>query len=323
MAPSTRSPIRPLAAAPKVCRELTNVRTRFAPSPSGYLHLGHAFSALETWKAAGREPENFILRIEDIDTTRCRPEFEEAIYEDLSWLGLSWPEPVVRQSERFAEYATALEVLKDLGVVYPCFCTRKEIQEEIARSADAPHGPDGALYPGNCRGLSAIDREEKLNGGFPHAWRLDVGAAVAKIGPGPLTWFDRRLGKQDADVFLLGDVVIARKDIGTSYHLAVVVDDAAQEIELVTRGEDLLHASHVHRLLQALLDLPVPEWNHHRLINDDAGKRLAKRSGSQAIRAFRDQGMGPADVIEILAATDHLPVGTAGIPGSVARSQRL
>lgn len=269
-------------------------RTRFAPSPSGLLHLGHAHSALVAWGAAGEDPGRFVLRIEDIDASRCRPAFEQALKEDLAWLGLRWSEPTVRQSERLDHYRAALTRLQSLDTVYPCFCTRRDILEEVERSANAPHGPDGLLYPGTCRTLPATERSRRLHAGVPHAWRLDAQAAAARTGP--LQWRDQLRGTMTADPGLLGDVVIARKDIGTSYHLAVVVDDAAQGIELVTRGEDLLHATHVHRLLQCLLQLPVPQWRHHQLITDADGKRLAKRADARAIRAYRDAGLSAAEV---------------------------
>ncbi len=273
--------------------------TRFAPSPSGYLHLGHAFAALFAARAAGRGGR-FLLRLEDIDGSRARPAFEAAIFEDLAWLGLAWETPVWRQSERLAAYATALEQLKARGLLYPCFCTRKEIAAEIARAGAAPHGPAEAAYPGICRDLSATERAERLAAGVPYALRLDLeqalSAAESQHG-GSLTWHDRGRGDQPCDPRPQGDVVLARKDIATSYHLAVVVDDAAQGITLVTRGADLFEASHVHRLLQALLDLPVPEYHHHRLITDDSGARLAKRSDALAIRHLRQEGLSPQDVI--------------------------
>ena len=272
-------------------------RTRFAPSPSGLLHLGHAHSALVAWHVAGRDPGHFILRIEDIDVTRCRAEFDEALVQDLTWLGLSWSAPVLRQSERLCHYATALETLKRLGVVYPCFCTRREIREEVERSVNAPHGPDGVHYPGTCKRLSASERKVRFESGTTHAWRLNAAAAAECTGA--LTWRDRIHGTFQVNADLLGDVVVARKDIGTSYHLAVVVDDASQEIEVVTRGEDLLHCTHLHRLLQELLGLPAPLWHHHSLITDPHGKRLAKRDDAQSIRSFREAGLSVDEVIRL------------------------
>ncbi|MDF2097039.1 tRNA glutamyl-Q(34) synthetase GluQRS [Aquibaculum arenosum] len=266
--------------------------TRFAPSPSGQLHLGHAYAALFAARAA--QGGRFLLRLEDIDRSRCRAEFETALLEDLAWLGLRWEAPPLRQSERLTAYRDALERLRALGLVYPCFCTRRAIAEEIARADSAPHGPDGPLYPGLCRDISERERRERLAAGESHAWRLDVEAARRRCGP--LTWLDLEAGEQVAQPELLGDVVLARKDVPTSYHLAVVVDDAAQEITLVTRGVDLFHATHMHRLLQALLELPVPRWHHHRLITDADGERLAKRHNALSLRALRAACHSPAEV---------------------------
>lgn len=266
--------------------------TRFAPSPSGRLHLGHAHSALFAVRAAagGR----FLLRIEDIDPGRCRPEHEAGILEDLAWLGLAWEEPVRRQSEHLADYAAALDRLREAGLVYPCFCTRREIAEEIARAGSAPHGPDGPLYPGTCRRRSAAERNERLAAGEAHAWRLDLAEAQRRAGP--LTWHDLGAGEQAARPELLGDAVLARKEVPTSYHLAVTLDDALQEVGLVTRGQDLFHATHLHRLLQALLALPVPRWHHHGLLSDAEGRRLAKRHDALSLAALRAAGRSPAEV---------------------------
>ncbi len=266
--------------------------TRFAPSPTGWLHLGHAYAALFAHDEA--EGGRFLIRIEDIDGTRVRPEYEEAIFEDLAWLGLNWESPVRRQSEHFDDYRAALTRLEDLGVLYPCFCTRKEIQEEIARAGNAPQGPDGPLYPGTCRNRSPDERTGRIAKGEPYALRLDV--AKAMQGVGELTWEDRARGAFSARPGMFGDVVLARKDTPASYHLAVVVDDALQGITLVTRGEDLLEATHLHRLLQELLGLPVPEWHHHRLITDENGKRLAKRDDARSLRSLREAGWTPDQV---------------------------
>lgn len=269
--------------------------TRFAPSPTGYLHLGHAYSALFSFTEARKVGGRFLLRLEDIDTGRCRPQYEQAILEDLHWLGLEWETPVRRQSEHFSEYADALKRLDAMGLLYPCFCTRKEIQAEIARSPGAPHGPDGALYPGTCRTLTADDRRAFLDDGRSYALRLDMAAAIRQAGR--LTWHDRRAGLQVARPEAFGDVVLARKDTPTSYHLAVTHDDALQGVTLVTRGQDLFEATHIHRLLQALLDLPVPEYLHHGLLTDPhTGRRLAKRDKSLTLRALRDAGKAPCDV---------------------------
>jgi glutamyl-Q tRNA(Asp) synthetase len=259
------------------------MRTRFAPSPTGWLHLGHAFAARVAWEAAREAGGEFLVRLEDIDLTRCRPEFETAIFEDLRRLGLEWSGPVWRQSERIPIYQAALAQLQARGVMYPCFCTRQEIA-----SLGAPQGPEGPLYPGTCRALSAGQCAEMLESGRAYAWRLDTATASRQMGT--LRWTDLERGTFVADPELLGDGVLARKDIATSYHLAVTVDDAAQEISLVTRGEDLLPSTHIHRLLQALLNLPVPEWKHHRLMCDDTGKRLAKRDSARSLRSLWDQG---------------------------------
>ncbi len=262
--------------------------TRFAPSPSGWLHAGHARAAWEAHSAAagGR----FLIRMEDIDSTRCRPEYEAAILEDLSWLGLEWSPPVWRQSERMAVYAEALGRLQALGVLYPCFCTR----HDIASAGQAPQGPEGPLYPGTCRRLTSGEISEFTAAGRVFALRLDTGKASAMAGP--LSWLDLTSGLQRADPLALGDVVLARKETPCSYHLAVTIDDAAQEISIVTRGVDLFPATHVHRLLQALLDLPVPVWNHHQLVCDTAGRRLAKRDDARSLRSLRAEGLSPGDV---------------------------
>ena len=272
------------------------VVTRFAPSPSGYLHLGHAHSALFAARAAQAKGERgrFLLRIEDIDQGRCRPAFETAICEDLAWLGLAWEAPLRRQSDHFADYRAALDRLAVQGVIYPCFCTRADIQAEIARAGQAPHGPDGPLYPGMCRALGEDERESRIAAGEQHALRLDV-ARAAEIA-GSLTWCDLGEGEVAADPQSLGDVVLARKETPTSYHLAVTLDDALQGVTLVTRGRDLFHATHLHRLLQALLGLPVPDWHHHALLADESGQRLAKRHDALSIRALRAAGKLPEEV---------------------------
>ena len=274
--------------------EASAVITRFAPSPSGYLHLGHAHAALFAEGAARKAGGRFLLRIEDIDLGRCRPAFEAAILEDLDWLGLSRETPPWRQSDHLTDYRRALKRLEAEGLLYPCFCTRKEIQQEIANAASAPHGPDGPLYPGTCRRLSEATQRERLEEGQAHALRLDMEKAMARAGP--LTWVDAAKGEQQATPEIFGDVVLARKDIATSYHLAVTLDDAEQGVTLVTRGEDLFAASHVHRLLQALLALPVPRWHHHGLLADDQGRRLAKRNDALSLRALREAGESPAKV---------------------------
>lgn len=279
--------------------------TRFAPSPTGHLHLGHAHSALFAFNAARAAGGTFLLRIEDIDPNRCRPEFDAALREDLGWLGMSWPEPVRRQSEHLGDYAAALERLAALGVTYPCFCSRKDIADEIARAGNAPHlvahGPEGPLYPGLCRHLSPALAADRVAAGHPHAIRLDV--AKASDLTGPLSWVDRGSGRIAAETGLLGDIVLARREVRTSYHLSVTVDDALQGVTLVTRGQDLFHATHVHRLIQALLGLPEPEYHHHRLLMNAEGERLSKRDGAKSIQSLRAEGQGAATV-RFLAGMD-------------------
>lgn len=273
------------------------VRTRFAPSPTGRLHLGHVHAARvarDLARAAGGE---FLLRHEDIDGARVREEFYRQIEDDLRWLGLDWDGEPLRQTSRGAAYDAALDALRARGLVYPCFCTRKEIRDEWARMGAAPQGSEGPVYPGICRALPAGQREEKLAAGAPHAWRLDSQAAAAVTGP--LAFRDLRFGTISVDPKLLGDVVLARKDIGSAYHLAVVVDDAFQEITHVTRGEDLLQATHMHRRLQALLGLPEPLYLHHTLVLDESGKRLAKRADSLSIAALRESGLSAAAVLKM------------------------
>ncbi|MDE0253736.1 MAG: tRNA glutamyl-Q(34) synthetase GluQRS [Rhodospirillaceae bacterium] len=291
--------------------------TRFAPSPTGHLHLGHAWSAWQAWRRA-RDGDGdaggggrFLLRIEDIDAGRCRPEFEAAIFEDLAWLGLEWERPVLRQSEHFGRYRAALAAIREQGLAYPCFCTRADIRREIEAAAGAPHGPPGSSsdspagspqapggglrYLGTCRGLPVAEIEARIERGEPHAWRLDTAAAVARFGAP--TWRDEAAGDVTADPAVFGDVVLARKDVPTSYHLAVTVDDAWQGVTLVVRGEDLFAATHIHCLLQAILGLPTPAYVHHPLLLDADGKRFAKRGRSLTIRSLREQGLLPAEVI--------------------------
>ena len=265
--------------------------TRFAPSPTGYLHLGHAASALFCAKQAGAQGR-FLLRIEDIDQTRVRPEFVDAIYEDLSWLGLSWEKPVRVQSQHFDDYQMVLDRLGDMGLLYPCFCTRKEIQTEGARIANAPHGPDGVLYPGTCRHCTVDERKDRIAAGESYALRLDMTRAI-KQATGPLFWYDRKAGKQHTTPEIFGDVVLARKETPTSYHLSVTHDDHIQAINLITRGEDLFFASHLHRLLQEILGYDVPEYHHHGLLTGADGKRFAKRDRAKTLRSMREEGISP------------------------------
>lgn len=275
-----------------------SVITRFAPSPTGYLHLGHAYSALFAARAASGTDGRFLLRIEDIDRVRCRPEFEEAIYEDLTWLGLEWETPVRRQSDHFDDYARALDKLSAAGLTYPCFCTRKEIEAEIDAAGGAPHGPDGPVYPGTCRRLSGAERDDRIGAGEAHAVRLDVEQALAQTGP--LTWHDAVSGDVTATPRRFGDVVLARKDTPTSYHLAVTLDDHIQGVTLVTRGTDLFDATDIHRLLQALLNFDAPDYHHHPLLTDADGKRFAKRDKSLTIRELRASGKAPDDVFALM-----------------------
>ena len=270
--------------------------TRFAPSPTGYLHLGHALSALTGWRRAREAGGRFLLRLEDIDPGRCRPEFAAAILEDLAWLGLDWDGPVRAQSEHLDEYRTMLDSLQARGLLYPCFCTRADIAREVAASANAPHGPDGApLYPGICRELPVSERTARIAEGERFALRLDMERAMRAAGAG-LTFEDEDRGLVVCDPARFGDLVLARKDAPASYHLCVTHDDALQGVTLVTRGEDLFHATHVHRLLQALMGWPVPVYAHHRLLTDASGRRLAKRDRAATLRELRAQGVPAAAV---------------------------
>jgi glutamyl-Q tRNA(Asp) synthetase len=275
-------------------RRTNGAVTRFAPSPTGEIHLGHAYSALTAYFEGQGKTGRFLVRIEDIDPVRSKPEFEKAILEDLEWLGLEWEKPVRRQSKNLKDYREALDRLRRKGLVYPCFCTRKEIVAEIERSGRAPHGPDGPIYPGTCRNIDQEKAQKRIDNKETYALRLDMSRAATIVGP--LTWFDRSHGKVKAQPERFGDVVLARKDAPTSYHLAVTVDDHLQGISLVTRGADLFEATHVHRLLQALLGYETPEYRHHRLLTDAAGRRLAKRDGDVTIRGLRETGYTPEEV---------------------------
>lgn len=269
--------------------------TRFAPSPTGLLHLGHAHAALFAWTLARRAGGRFLLRIEDIDRTRCRREFTTAALDDLAWLGLDWDGPVRVQSAHLPDYRAALDALAARGLLYPCFCTRAEIAREVAASAGAPHGPDGPLYPGTCRGLPWKVRRERIAAGEPYALRLDVAAACG-AAPGPWQFRDLATGSVGAEPMQFGDVVLARKDSPASYHLCVSHDDARQGVTLVTRAEDLRAATHLHRLLQALFGWPTPLYAHHALLRDAAGRRLAKRDGAPTLASLRAAGISAAAV---------------------------
>ena len=266
---------------------MKDVVTRFAPSPTGRLHLGHAYSALLANRFGRERGGMFLLRIEDIDPGRARMEHLDAIMEDLGWLGLTFDGEIVYQSERLALYADALERLKALGLVYPCFCTRAAIAAEVAASASAPHGPDGPHYPGTCRSLPDGERARRMQS-EPHAWRLDVSRASAVAGT--LSWQDQHTEVR-AEPEAFGDVVLARKDAPVSYHLAVTVDDAAQGVTDVVRGADLFASTHVHRLLQQLLGLPTPHYHHHQLLAGPDGQRLAKRHGAPTLTSLREAGV--------------------------------
>lgn len=273
-------------------------RTRFAPSPTGPLHLGHAFAALTAARLA--DPGQFLLRIEDIDQSRCRPEYEVLIAEDLRWLGLDWPRPVMRQSERLPAYQVALDRLAAMGLTYPCRCRRADIRAALAApQEDAAQvvGPDGPVYPGTCR------HRRMAEAGPEEAIRLNAARALEHLGLDEIAFLDEniapglphRLSAQDF-IAGVGDVVLARRGMGTSYHLAVVVDDAAQGITLVTRGKDLLDSTWIHIILQKLLELSTPRYHHHRLIRDADGKRLAKRDDARALKLFRDEGISAAQI---------------------------
>jgi glutamyl-Q tRNA(Asp) synthetase len=275
---------------------MMSIVTRFAPSPTGELHLGSACSARIAWQRAREAGGTFLVRIEDIDIRRCRREFETAILEDLRWLGLAWDGEVRRQSDHFADYGRVLDELDSQGLIYPCFCTRAD----IAASAGAPHGPDGPLYAGTCRHLSHEERRRRIAAGTEFCMRLDSARAAAEAGA--YAFVDEGRGRIEGQPLLMGDFVIARKDTPTSYHLAVTVVDHLQGVTLVTRGEDLLPSTHVHGLLQKLLGYAAPQYAHHRLLTDADGRRFAKRDRDLTIRALRGSGRTPADVFALIDA---------------------
>jgi glutamyl-Q tRNA(Asp) synthetase len=274
-----------------------SVVTRFAPSPTGELHLGSVCSARIAWQRARDAGGRFLVRIEDIDIRRWREYGAESL-EDLRWLGLAWDGEVRRQSEHFADYGRVLDQLDARGLVYACFCSRAD----LTASAAAPHGPDGPIYPGTCRHLSMAERKERMAAGREHCMRLDAAKAAREAGP--YHFVDERFGRIAGEPMLMGDFVIARKDTPTSYHLAVTVDDHLQGVTLVTRGEDILPSTHVHVLLQRLLGYETPAYAHHRLLLGPDGKRLAKRDKSMAVRALRESGRTAE---QVLAMVDRLP----------------
>ena len=283
------------------------MRTRFAPSPTGPLHLGHAYSALLAHDMAMGHGAEFLLRIEDIDQSRARPEWEAQIYDDLTWLGLWWPEPVMRQSENLPHYQAALKALWGRDLIYPCTCRRRDIQAALSapqEGAEIPVGPDGPVYPGTCRDKQASFAPDPLP---DTVLRLNMRAAIGEITHAPfaepLTFVETGSGTSqvitvspDEAISEIGDIVLSRRDMGTSYHLSVVLDDAAQGITHVVRAEDLFEATRIHVILQRLLDLPTPVYHHHRLIRDETGKRLAKRDDARAIAKYRADGATPEDI---------------------------
>ena len=274
------------------------VVTRFAPSPSGPLHVGHLLAALQARRLADAHGGHCWLRVEDIDPRAQHPEYLELMYEDLCWLGLEFDGEVMVQTRRFGVYHEVLEQLRGMGLLYPCFCTRTEIKNQVAEMGRAPHATLGYLYPGTCRNLPPDVVAERLAAGAPHTWRLNMQRVQELIGCP--TWHDMMRGTQRCVPTAYGDVVLARKDFPASYHLAVVVDDAAQGVTHVTRGADLFDSTHIHRALQGVLGLPVPQYCHHALLRDNAGKRLAKRDGARSIASLREAGFTPSQVLESL-----------------------
>tara|TARA_S200000501_G_scaffold351687_1_gene369783 strand:+ start:1639 stop:2475 length:837 start_codon:yes stop_codon:yes gene_type:complete len=268
--------------------------TRFAPSPTGKLHLGHAYSALYSEKIARENNGKFIVRIEDIDKTRCKQQYVDCILDDLNWLGVKWCDEVLIQSTRIEQYQLASKKLLSLGMLYPCFCTRKEIASNSDVANRKLHNENNSLYPGTCRNLSDEEVSEKIRKRIPYSLRLNSAKAKEKVGK--VYWSDHLSGLHEVDYDVMGDVVIVRKDIGTSYHLAVTVDDDFQGVNLVTRGLDLFESTHVHRVLQSLLDLDIPEWSHHELIRDSAGKRYSKSDQSLSLEKLRESGVSAKDI---------------------------
>lgn len=279
--------------------------TRFAPSPTGDLHLGHAYSAVLAHDAARAANGRFVIRIDDIDGSRSREDYVAASLADLAWLGLGWDGEPMRQSDRLGDYAAALATLRTRGLVYPCFCTRADIAASLAAPHGPPNGPAGAIYPGTCRNLPAAERERRM-AAEPHCWRLDMARAV--LTTGALAWEEQGQGERIADPLAHGDIVLARKDAPASYHLASTLDDAMMGVSHIIRGADLLASTDVHRLLQALLGLPTPLYRHHPLVCGPDGKRLAKRDAAASLASLRAAGVdGPALAADLLAA--RLPTG--------------
>jgi glutamyl-Q tRNA(Asp) synthetase len=277
-----------------------NVITRFAPSPTGHLHLGHAYSVWMSWSRAREENGSFRLRLEDIDAARCRPEYALGIIDDLRWLGLDWDGEIRRQSEHLPDYRAMLQALESRGMLYPCFCSRAE----IARALAAPHNGE-QKYPGTCRHLTARERAARMAAGTNYAWRLDSVRALQQVPD--FGFYEEDVGFIDGNPDALGDVVLGRREQPTSYHLCVVHDDALQKISHVVRGQDLFGVTHIHVLLQRLLNLPSPIYAHHRLLTDAAGQRLSKRSGADSLRGMREAGMTAAEVLEQLRQIDPRP----------------
>jgi glutamyl-Q tRNA(Asp) synthetase len=268
--------------------------TRFAPSPTGHLHLGHAYAAKVAHDLARKHQGRFLLRHEDIDSSRVRREYYQQIEDDLLWLGLDWYGEPLRQSNRQHAYQEALEILKQKDLLYPCFCTRKDIQQSLS----APHGTTENIYPGLCRNIPEMESSQRIANGEAHAWRFDSNKAASIYGE--LSFNDLRFGTITVNPNANGDAILSRKDIGIAYHLAVVVDDAFQDITHVTRGDDLLESTHIHRQLQAVLGFPEPTYLHHPCICDETGKRLAKRDNAKSIRTLRDNGYSKMDVLNLM-----------------------
>ena len=283
---------------------------RFAPSPNGHLHLGHAYSAIYTWNRARDLGARFLLRIEDIDLVRCSNAFADQVLDDLAWLGLRWEQPVRRQSEHFDDFRAAVGRLAEVGVLYPCFATRKDIREAVADRPDHPLDPEGApIYPGLSKSLGEAERRALLAANKPHSLRIDIAKALEMAGTrlaSDLSFQESGSGPRGETGLLVinpkiwGDVVIARKDVPTSYHLSVVVDDALQGVTHVTRGQDLFYTTPIHRLLQVLLDLPEPAYEHHGLIRDDSGRRLSKSARDRSILSLRNEGCLPEDIYAMI-----------------------